>query len=285
MAFPSTLSTFNRPTTTDTLDSPSHSALHNDVSSAVGQVEETIGLSTTSTVGTLFYDIRSPDSDGGGHVQEANKGGTGQTSYSKGNVLVASSSSVLNKLAIGADDTFLRADSSEATGVTWSPAPGIITSSVITSSVLVGVEASVVSVTVAGSTLGTSNAIKARLFYELEQTTAANHSVIGRIQYGGGTISSVFLTSKAAIQASSIQSYMDFTMIENGITNAQVNFLETVVPIASVKSELTLDNYDTPTSSVESSADQTFGITLQSGASGGAPGKIIIQGAIVEKIS
>lgn len=120
MAYPSTYTSFNRPTSTDRLNSPSHSALHNTVSSAVGQIEQTIGLSTSSLVGTLYYDIRSPDSNGGGHVQTANKGGTGQTAYTKGDVLVASSSSVLTKLSVGATDGLaLVVDSSQATGVKW----------------------------------------------------------------------------------------------------------------------------------------------------------------------
>src|SRR3990167_7456680 len=117
MPFPSVLNTFNRPSTSDRLDSPSHSALHNTVSSAVGQIEQVIGLSTTSVAGSLFYDIRSPDSNGGGHVQSANKGGTGQTAYTKGDLLVATSSSVVAKLAVGLDNQIIKADSSVAAGV------------------------------------------------------------------------------------------------------------------------------------------------------------------------
>lgn len=125
MPFPSVLSTFNRPTPTDRLNSPSHSALHNTVSSAVGQLEAVIGTNTganASAVGTLMYDVRSPASGGGGHVQAANAGGTGQTSYTKGDLLVASSSSVLTKLAIGSDGQLLGADSTTATGVKWGTA-------------------------------------------------------------------------------------------------------------------------------------------------------------------
>ena len=82
--FPSILDTFSRPTPTDRLNNPSHSALHNTVSSALGQIQAVIGLNTgpnASAVGTLMNDIHSPDSNGGGHVQTANKGGTGQTQY------------------------------------------------------------------------------------------------------------------------------------------------------------------------------------------------------------
>jgi len=121
MAFPSTLQAFNRPNATDRLNNPSHSALHNTVSSALGQVEAVIGVDgASSVVGTMMYDLRSPASGGGGHVQVANKGGTGQTSYTKGDILVAQSSSVLTKLAVGSDTYLLQADSSQATGIKWS---------------------------------------------------------------------------------------------------------------------------------------------------------------------
>jgi len=125
MAFPSVLNTFNRPTTTDKLNSPSHSGLHNTVSSALGQVEAMIGVvGNASVVGTLSYDVRSPASGGGGHVQVANKGGTGYTSYTKGDILVAQSSSVLTKLAIGDDGSAIVADASKATGIKWG-VPGV----------------------------------------------------------------------------------------------------------------------------------------------------------------
>lgn len=132
MPFPSVLNTFPRPTASDRLNNPSHSALHNTVSSALGQVEAVIGVEgANSVVGTMMYDIHSPDSNGGGHVQTANKGGTGQTSYTKGDILVAQSSSVLTKLAVGANDTVLISDSAQATGVKWGAVPAIVVSSTI----------------------------------------------------------------------------------------------------------------------------------------------------------
>ncbi len=120
MPFPSVLSSFTRPSPTDRLNSPSHSALHNSVSSAVGQIEAVIGVEgPSSVVGTLEYLIKSPASSGGGHIQTAVLGGTGQTTYTKGDILVAQSPSVLTKLSIGADNLGLIADSSTAVGIKW----------------------------------------------------------------------------------------------------------------------------------------------------------------------
>lgn len=121
MAFPSTLSSFPRPTATDRLNSPSHSGLHNTVSSALGQVEAVIGVDgANSVLGTIIGDLRSPGSSGGGHVQSANKGGTGQITYAKGDILVAQSTSVLSKLTVAPTDGLaLITDSTQSVGVRW----------------------------------------------------------------------------------------------------------------------------------------------------------------------
>lgn len=47
------------------------------------------------------------------------KGGTGITSYTKGDILVATGAATLVKLAVGADGTALKADSAQASGVKW----------------------------------------------------------------------------------------------------------------------------------------------------------------------
>jgi hypothetical protein len=120
MAFPSTLTGYTQTTATSRLNNPSHSGLHNTVSSALGQVEAVIGVDgQNSILGTIIGDLRSPGSGGGGHIQTANKGGTGQISYTKGDILVAQSSSVLGKQSIGADGNILIADSTQALGIRW----------------------------------------------------------------------------------------------------------------------------------------------------------------------
>ena len=46
-------------------------------------------------------------------------GGTGKSSYTKGDLLVASAATSLNKQAVGANGTVLTADSTQTTGVRW----------------------------------------------------------------------------------------------------------------------------------------------------------------------
>jgi len=119
--FPSTLSSLTDPNATDRLNSPSHSSVESAQNDGIEKLEAFIGT-LSSVSGTLMYDVRAAASDGGGHVQTANKGGTGQTSYAKGDLLVAQSSSVLSKLTIGSNNQILVADSTQNTGVKWGAA-------------------------------------------------------------------------------------------------------------------------------------------------------------------
>jgi hypothetical protein len=137
MTYPSTVTAFTNPTATNRLNAPSHSSIEVAQNTGLTEIQTFVGT-LSSTQGTLMYDIRSSGSNGGGHVQTANVGGTGQTSFNKGDVLVASSSSVLTKLAVTTTDGFaLVADSAAATGVKWGvphsrPTIRVYTSSVAT---------------------------------------------------------------------------------------------------------------------------------------------------------
>jgi len=118
MAWPSTLTTLTSPNATDKLNSPSHSAIETAQNDAISALEKSVGTSA-STLGTIIGDLRNTTSPGGGHVQTAVKGGTGQTSFTKGDVLIALNASTLSKLAVGDDTKVLTAKSTEATGVYW----------------------------------------------------------------------------------------------------------------------------------------------------------------------
>lgn len=286
MSFPSILSSFNRPSTTSRLDNPSHSALHNTVSSAVGQIEAVIGLSTSSNVGTIFYDVRSPDSGGGGHIQTANKGGTGQTSYNKGDILVATSASVLTKLAVGTEGQVLISSVAATTGVKWATLGAskiVTTASVIT---VIGNDnppsgVSILSATILGSVLGTNNAIKG-IAYMRDYTRFPTTSMLIRAVYAGNTVASIMIRETAA-PVGSLYGTFTYTLIANAATNAQRGVLQVefgnktidAAGITSVQGVL----YNSNTSSVESSANQTFGITVQM-----PTGNMTIEGSIVEKI-
>lgn len=117
--YPSTITAFTNPSPTDKLSTTPHSSIESAQNTDLTAIETFVGT-LSSNVGTLVYDIRAAASNGGGHVQLANVGGTGQTAYTKGDILVATSSSVLTKLAVSANDNdFLAVNSSVAAGINW----------------------------------------------------------------------------------------------------------------------------------------------------------------------
>lgn len=148
MPYPSTLGIFTDPTAGDRLNSPSHSSIETAQNTGLEEIQAFVGTES-SAIGTIFYDVRAAASDGGGHVQSANKGGTGQTSFTKGDLLVATSSSVLSKLAAGADGLALVADSSVAAGVAYK---GVATAKEIQDQKYTYAAASVLSASVYGIT-------------------------------------------------------------------------------------------------------------------------------------
>lgn len=266
--FPSTLSTFNRPTTTDRLNSPSHSALHNTVSSALGQVEAVMGArGDSSVVGTINSAVFSPGSTGGGHVQGAAFGGTGQTTFAKGDILVAQSASILSKLSVGANGQVLSIDSSQSSGIKWiTPLTGKVFSSVI-GSILINssAETSIFSVSIPASTLGSSGIIRNKIFINFPGTSmSTGATVVLKAVYGGTGVASVIFSPQFNA-AGSIMGTVETTMIGNGTTSAQNTTVYAYVGTPSILEGLTnfISKYDTNVSSVKSDVDQIFGMTAQ----------------------
>lgn len=88
---------------------------------------------TTPTIASLTNAQHNhTNAAGGGQITDAAlsaavgvaKGGTNQTSYTKGDILVATGSTTLAKLAVGSDTQVLTADSAQASGVKWAAGGG-----------------------------------------------------------------------------------------------------------------------------------------------------------------
>lgn len=292
--FPSLITAFSYPTSSSRLNNPSHSALENLQSSTIGQLETVIGLSGSgSTLGTIIGDLRSPASNGGGHVQTANAGGTGQTSYNKGDLLIASSSSVLTKLAIGTDGQVLKADSTQTSGTLWS---NIVASKVAVSTssvVAIGKGASLItllSATIPGSTLGTNNAIR----FNGVISQFANAGVSGpdsydfNVMYGGGLIANFHFVNSNNISTGGT---IEGEIVANGTDSAQVSEVRlTFGNITTFNNGITnnatsiISGTYLTTSSVVSSANQTLSITGQGGGVAQSATSVVGKWIVVEKI-
>ena len=291
MPFPSTLSSLTNPNPTDRLNAPSHSSIESAQNDAIEQLERVIGVEgASSVVGSLEYLIKSPDSNGGGHVQTANKGGTGQTSYTKGDVLVATSSSVLSKLAVGADGTFLKANASVAAGVEWNAGPGKISASVMNSSSIIGqgiaTESSVFSITIPGSVLGANNAVRATFKAILAINPGPASSMIARMTYGGGRAASVIVAGvENGSSGNPLRGGIECLILGNGTTTAQTTIINPFFGRGIQNSVIgATTSLDFATTSVASDGNQTLGLTWQfCEASGG--NQLTPIAVIVEKIT
>lgn len=300
MAYPSTLTSFTDPLATDRLNSPSHSSIESAQNTGLEEIQAYIGINTgvnASAVGTLLYDIKAPNSDGGGHVQTATKGGTGQTTYTKGDLLVAQNSSTLAKLAVGNDTQILQLNTSTASGMNWAN----VTNNRLTSSAsIIGIantETSVLSVTLPGSVLSTANTIRTTAHIS-DWTTRTGMSVLAIANYGG-TVSSVVVTPQGGdtIGIGTIR----HTMIGNNSASSQRHFLEfegalrqsggaagyftspTINPDAPFNPSVAtvFRAFANTISSINSSANQTLGLTIRIM---GANSSASVSGVIVEKI-
>lgn len=282
--FPSILTSYTNPTPTSPLNAPSHSGIETAQNSGLSQLEATVGLAgASSAIGTLYGDLHSPASNGGGHVQSANTGGTGQTSYNKGDTLIASSSSVLSKLSVGADGTVLQADSTQTSGVKWG---GVVANknTVNSGSVLAGtIPGSVLTTLYASSilanTLSTNNAI--RFIGEVRSPTIFNDNINFSLNYGNNTLVTFTSTAIGSVLSGTIDGVI---MADNGNSN-QRGWIRLDVGSRTTGASQGFRQYATGngTSSVASTADQALTITAQF-VTTGISSSIIAGTFIAEKI-
>lgn len=292
MAYPSTVTSYTNPNPSDKLNSPSHSSIETAQNTGLTELQTFVGT-LSSLQGSLMYDIRAAASNGGGHVQTANKGGTGFTTYTTGDLLVATNTSTLSKLAIGTDGQLLTADSSVAGKVKWATNPAIFSNKIATSGSIQTfgastiAETSILSVTIPGSTLGVSNAVKAVIFVSDMSTNVNGGSVLIRTQYGSNQTGIATFFPPSDTGTSSIIGKIELNLIGNGSSVLQrsnnalnVSQSRTTLGVVNSVNGILIRG----TSSVNTSADQTLGVTLKWQDSS-AFNYITIDGYIVEKVA
>lgn len=284
MPWPSTLGTFTDPLAGDNLNSPSHSSIETAQNTALEELQVFLGTQS-SAVGTIFYDVRATASGGGGHIQTAILGGTGQTTFAKGDVLAAANSSTLSKLVVGSDNQYLIADATQATGVKWGTPVRVGSSASVQSVVVTTTETSIVSVTIPASVLSSTNVIRGTAFVSA-YTAGQGDNLLIKANYGANQVASILLVPSSTVTAS-VGGKIEYTLLANAASDTQrgelfidwkanrLNFL--------ANSVLGVDGYNRGTSSINSNLNQTFGLTAQWTASI-TGSRLDVDGYIVEKI-
>ena len=261
MAYPSAIGTLTDPLATQTLNSPSHSSIHAAVNAEVKQVETFVGT-LSSAVGTLVYDIRAAASGGGGHVQTAALGGTGQTTYLKGDLIVGQDSSTLTRLGVSATaGDVLTVDSNQQTGVKWAHVTAnriaINTSSVLVSGGAASVATVLFSASILGSTLGTGNGVRFTGVMQNFQMKGQPYILI--VNYGNNVVASVTVGNTGSILSSSGE--LRGMIVGNGGTSSQLGFISFNTGVNQAGLMPTAHGLAQMSSSVESSSDQNLVIT------------------------
>src|SRR3990167_3316852 len=290
MAYPSTISSFSNPIPTDRLNSPSHSSVETAQNTGLTELQTYIGVITganASAIGTLIYDVKALGSDGGGHVQTAIKGGTGQTTYTKGDILVAQSSSTLSRLTVGEDNQILSSNSSVASGLNWvatSTNKVNVSASILGRFSIIGESSLMTAVAIPGSVLGLNNAVRTTVYVNKWDANQNTSSVIARAIYGNNIVASVVFGTNITV-TENVGGTFIYTLMGNAGVSAQRGILEVkmgnqqyinnAIPASSV---IAIFQYSTGTASVNSSAPQTLGMTIQ-GPSGDG---FTVGGTIVE---
>lgn len=297
MSYPSTITAFVTPLPTNRLNNPSHSSIETAQNTALSEIMRAVGTDA-STIGTIIGDLRNTNSNGGGHVQTAVKGGTGQVSYNKGDLLIPTNSSTLTKLAVGPDTQFLQANSSTATGITWasSPSPKQTVNITPFKASATG-EYSIFSTTLLGSVLAQGNAVRTTTHVNTLNFDNGGNTITFKYTLGGSPVASIILTSpgtsggnfngtlRHTMYASTIalqthvleMDFMNFVNTTNNVYNLSINPNSTTNPSVPAIWKTSSNFF----SSINGSGSQAYGATVLATPGNGI--NMSIMGTIVEK--
>lgn len=286
MPYPSTLSSFTDPLASDKLNSPSHSSIESAQNTGLEEIQVFLGT-ISSAVGTIVYDVRAAASNGGGHVQTAALGGTGQTTFTKGDILTAANSSTLTKLAVGGtDNQVLVADSTQATGLKYASPVRITAGASVQTVIGSNVETSIFSVTIPASVLSSGNAIRSTTYISAYTVGGASDTLLIKGNYGVNQVASILLSASGASTAS-VGGKIEYTLFANADSAVQRGELLVDLKTSRLNvlasSVFGVEGFKSGTSSINSNLNQTFGLTATWGASI-AGSRLDVDSYVVEKI-
>jgi hypothetical protein len=219
-------STYTAQTASNVGFSPAGDLASTNVQAALEEVSSECRNATNITSGTLAV----------------GRGGTGVTTYTKGDLLAASASTTLTKLGVGTNGQVLRANSATATGLEWgTPAAGTVTSVTGTAPIQV-------------ATGTTTPAIS---------VTAASTSAAGVVQLSDSTSTT---SSTLAATATAVKSAYD--LANNALPKAGGTLtgnLQLDTGVALVFEGTTADAFETTLTVADPTADNTLTLPNKSG--------------------
>jgi hypothetical protein len=204
------------------------------------------------------------------------QGGTGQVTYTKGDILIASDASTLTKLGVGTNDHVLTADSTQATGVKWaavSASAGVAVQNVDVTATTVSntaAETSVYGYSVPGGTLSTNHALRLTLIGTMLNNTGSLQAVTIKLYYGGNLIlNSTGMDAATSSNGRSITA--QFFLSALNATNAQVAQGRVMLSGASGNSttmlgEGTVVNGTNTSIAIDSTSSQTLEVKVTLGS-------------------
>lgn len=293
--FPSILTSYTNPTPTNRLNAPSHSSIESAQNSGLSQLEDVIGVEgANSVVGSFQYIIKSPASNGGGHTQSANTGGTGQTSFTKGDTLVASSSSVLSKLSVGTDGQFISADSTQPTGIRWvnnAPIIGFVTTpiSVLNTTAVTPVYSSVLTTGFFGANTG----VRVKGNCSIQWTQNQGPTVTAAVNYNSSVVGMINLSPSYNVSGGgnnllSFNGNWEIDVMNMNNKSSQLSVSQVLLTCKNLGLTPQTSYADTSTSIVGNYVDTSVPVTLSvtySNQFASVGGGVFSKSVIVEKIS
>jgi hypothetical protein len=123
--YPTSLDNFTNPTSSDAMNSVTvpHATQHSDLNDAVEALQAKVGVNSSAVATSLEYRVNV--------LENAEIPDT--IIDAKGDLIVGTADDTAGRLAVGANDYVLTADSAEATGLRWAalPSSGISTGKAI----------------------------------------------------------------------------------------------------------------------------------------------------------
>jgi hypothetical protein len=107
--FPTSLDALTNPTSSDPLNSPDHAGQHADANDAIEALEAKVGINSSAVATSHDYKI----------AQLETNSISKNTINAKGDLLAGTADNTVSTLTVGSAGTYLKVDSSTATGLAW----------------------------------------------------------------------------------------------------------------------------------------------------------------------